>query len=141
MVSWCASSEVPKSRRDLTEDRPSSKFGGFQASGVDTRYGYERDNTGVRRATQHRPLVADGHLPSLARRFIVDGLERTRYHPVVWTKTADEILRRANRQPTSNTDLWLVEDDPVGDPGLVTGQWVGVGSGWGQRLALVPSGQ
>lgn len=27
-----------------------------------------------------------------------------RVHPFVWTKTADEILKKANRQPTSNTD-------------------------------------
>jgi len=27
-----------------------------------------------------------------------------RCHPFVWTKTADEILKKANRQTTSNTD-------------------------------------
>jgi len=27
-----------------------------------------------------------------------------RQHPFVWTKTADEILKKANRQNTSNTD-------------------------------------
>jgi hypothetical protein len=27
-----------------------------------------------------------------------------RAHPFVWTKTADQILKKANRQPTSNTD-------------------------------------
>jgi hypothetical protein len=27
-----------------------------------------------------------------------------RRHPFVWTKTADDILKKANRQTTSNTD-------------------------------------
>jgi transposase len=36
-------------------------------------------------------------------RAFIDGWN-DRCHPFVWTKTADEILKRANRQPTSNTD-------------------------------------
>ena len=36
-------------------------------------------------------------------RAFIDGWN-DRYHPFVWTKTADDILRKANRQATSNTD-------------------------------------
>ena len=35
-------------------------------------------------------------------RAFIDGWN-DRCHPFVWTKTADEILKKANRQPTSNT--------------------------------------
>ena len=36
-------------------------------------------------------------------RAFIDGWN-DRCHPFVWTKTADQILRKANRQTTSNTD-------------------------------------
>ena len=32
----------------------------------------------------------------------VVGVGNNRAHPFVWTKTADEILKKANRQTTSN---------------------------------------
>jgi hypothetical protein len=43
-----------------------------------------------------------GELTRAIRTFITGWNKRT--HPFVWTKTADEILKKANRQPTSNTD-------------------------------------
>ena len=37
-------------------------------------------------------------------RTFIDGWNADRAHPFVWTKTADEILKKANRQKISETD-------------------------------------
>lgn len=37
-------------------------------------------------------------------RTFIDGWNDDRAHPFVWTKTADEILKKANPKKTSNSD-------------------------------------
>lgn len=36
-------------------------------------------------------------------------VDQQRAHPFVWTKTGDEILRKAKRPTASNSDHWLGE--------------------------------
>ena len=52
----------------------------------------------IRRGTFHS--VRD--LNAKIRAFVTGWNDRC--HPFVWTKTADDILKKANRQTTSNTD-------------------------------------
>jgi len=37
-------------------------------------------------------------------RAFIDNWNGERAHPFVWTKTADEVLKKANRQTTSDSD-------------------------------------
>jgi len=57
----------------------------------------------IERQAIHRGTFRSvGDLTTAIRQFI-DGWNQ-RAHPFVWTKTADQILKKANRQPTSTTD-------------------------------------
>jgi len=57
----------------------------------------------IERQAIHRGTFGNvGELTRAIRTFITGWNKRS--HPFVWTKTADEILKKANRQSTSNTD-------------------------------------
>jgi hypothetical protein len=49
-------------------------------------------------------------------RAFIDGWN-DRCHPFVWTKSADQILKKANRQTTSNTPPLADQIDPEFTPG------------------------
>ena len=64
---------------------------------VEVRFGI------IERQAIHRGTFGNlGELTRTIRTFITGWNKRA--HPFVWTKTADEILKKANRQSTSNTD-------------------------------------
>jgi hypothetical protein len=64
----------------------------------DPNYTVDCDEPAIRRGTFHS--VRD--LNAKIRAFVTGWNDRC--HPFVWTKTADDILKKANRQTTSNTD-------------------------------------
>lgn len=56
----------------------------------------------IERQAIHRGTFSNvGELITAIKKFIAGWNDRA--HPFVWTKTADQILKKANRQPTSNT--------------------------------------
>jgi transposase len=57
----------------------------------------------IERQAIHRGTFGNvRELTTAIKKFITGWNDRA--HPFVWTKTADEILKNANRQPTSNAD-------------------------------------
>jgi transposase len=56
----------------------------------------------IERQAIHRGTFGNVRQLTAAIRTFISGWNR-RAHPFVWTKTADEILKKANRQPISNT--------------------------------------
>ncbi len=57
----------------------------------------------IERQAIHRGTFGNvRELTTAIKRFIAAWNDRA--HPFVWTKTADQILKQANRQNTSNTD-------------------------------------
>jgi hypothetical protein len=61
------------------------------------------DKAGSGDMGEHRGTFGDvRELTTAIKKFITGWNDRAR--PFVWTKTADEILKNANRQPTSNAD-------------------------------------
>jgi DDE superfamily endonuclease len=57
----------------------------------------------IERQAIHRGTFGNVRALTTAFRTFITGWN-SRAHPFVWTKTADQILKKANRQPTSNTD-------------------------------------
>ena len=56
----------------------------------------------IERQAIHRGTFRNVRELTTAIRAFIDGWNN-RAHPFVWTKTADQILTKAHRQPTSNT--------------------------------------
>ncbi|MEV6903798.1 IS630 family transposase, partial [Amycolatopsis sp. NPDC051372] len=57
----------------------------------------------IERQTIRRGSFRSVHDLNAKIRAFIDGWNE-RCHPFIWTKTADEILKKSNRQTTSNTD-------------------------------------
>ena len=57
----------------------------------------------IERQAIHRGTFGNVRELTGAIRTYITGWNK-RAHPFVWTKTTEEILKKANRQPTSNTD-------------------------------------
>ncbi|MEV6900684.1 IS630 family transposase, partial [Amycolatopsis sp. NPDC051372] len=57
----------------------------------------------IERHTIRRGSFRSVHDLNAKIRAFIDGWNE-RCHPFIWTKTADEILKKSNRQTTSNTD-------------------------------------
>ena len=62
----------------------------------------------IERQAIHRGTFGSVRDLTTAIRTYINGWN-IRAHPFVWTKTADEILKKANRQTTSNAGHWRIE--------------------------------